>query len=100
LRPDQPLTLVREPTNPRNPQAVRIDWRGRKLSYVPRRREIGNVPDIFWASILPLTGSRANKAKLHGADLCPNSYGNGESVITPRMADCRHYPVGKHLFSG
>lgn len=31
------LTLVREPDNGYDPQAVRIDWRGHTLGYVPRR---------------------------------------------------------------
>jgi hypothetical protein len=30
------LELVREPDNPYDPNAVRIDWRGRKLGYLPR----------------------------------------------------------------
>lgn len=30
------LTLVREPDNAYDPRAVRIDWRGHKLGYVPR----------------------------------------------------------------
>ena len=37
LRPGQALTLVREPDNPHDPKAVRIDWRGHKLGYLPRR---------------------------------------------------------------
>ena len=36
LQPGQPLRLVREPDNPYDPLAVRIDWRGRKLGYLPR----------------------------------------------------------------
>ena len=32
-----PLELVREPDNPSDANAVRVDWRGRKLGYVPRR---------------------------------------------------------------
>lgn len=36
LREGQPLTLIREPDNPRDPRAVRVDWRGRKLGYLPR----------------------------------------------------------------
>jgi hypothetical protein len=32
-----PLELVREPDNPYDANAVRVDWRGRKLGYVPRR---------------------------------------------------------------
>jgi len=31
------LALVREPANPHDPNAVRIEWRGRMLGYVPRR---------------------------------------------------------------
>jgi hypothetical protein len=31
------LTLVREADNPHDAHAVRIEWRGRKLGYVPRR---------------------------------------------------------------
>lgn len=31
------LTLVREPDNPHDARAVRVEWRGHKLGYVPRR---------------------------------------------------------------
>lgn len=31
------LTLVREPHNPHDPLAVRVEWKGNKLGYVPRR---------------------------------------------------------------
>jgi hypothetical protein len=31
------LELVREPDNPYDPNAVRIEWRGLKLGYLPRR---------------------------------------------------------------
>jgi HIRAN domain len=31
------LELVREAENPFDPNAVRVEWRGRKLGYVPRR---------------------------------------------------------------
>ena len=31
------LELVREPDNPHDANAVRVEWRGRKLGYVPRR---------------------------------------------------------------
>lgn len=36
LAAGEPLALVREPTNPYDERAVRIDWRGRKLGYLPR----------------------------------------------------------------
>lgn len=31
------LTLVREPGNPHDANAIRLEWKGRKLGYVPRR---------------------------------------------------------------
>lgn len=36
LTPGDALQLVREPDNPYDARAVRIDWRGHKLGYVPR----------------------------------------------------------------
>ncbi len=36
LRVGDALELVREPDNPYDRNAVRVDWRGRKLGYVPR----------------------------------------------------------------
>ncbi|MHB1429062.1 MAG: HIRAN domain-containing protein [Rhodocyclaceae bacterium] len=30
------LTLVREPQNPHDARAVRVEWRGRQLGYLPR----------------------------------------------------------------
>jgi HIRAN domain len=36
LRHGDALELVREPDNPHDRNAVRVDWRGRKLGYVPR----------------------------------------------------------------
>ncbi|TYO97626.1 HIRAN domain-containing protein [Geothermobacter ehrlichii] len=37
LRPGQTLQLRAEPDNPHDAFAVRIEWNGRKLGYVPRR---------------------------------------------------------------
>jgi hypothetical protein len=37
LRTGDALELVREADNPHDANAVRIDWRGRRLGYVPRR---------------------------------------------------------------
>jgi hypothetical protein len=37
LRSGDTLSLVREPGNAFDPHAVRVEWRGRKLGYVPRR---------------------------------------------------------------
>lgn len=36
LAPGQPLELVREPGNPYDGRAVRVEWQGRKLGYIPR----------------------------------------------------------------
>lgn len=36
LTPGDALQLVRKPANPYDARAVRIDWRGHKLGYVPR----------------------------------------------------------------
>jgi hypothetical protein len=37
MRVGDALALVREPDNPHDPNAVRVEWRGHKLGYVPRR---------------------------------------------------------------
>ena len=37
LREGDALELVREPDNPYDANAVRVDWQGHKLGYVPRR---------------------------------------------------------------
>lgn len=34
------LELVREPDNPYDAKAVRVEWRGQKLGYVPRRENV------------------------------------------------------------
>jgi hypothetical protein len=36
LAPGDALALVREPTNPDDPDAVRVEWQGRLLGYLPR----------------------------------------------------------------
>ena len=36
LKVGDPLTLVREPGNPHDTRAVRVEWNGRMLGYVPR----------------------------------------------------------------
>jgi hypothetical protein len=38
LRIGDALELRREVDNPYDPNAVRVEWRGRKLGYVPRRQ--------------------------------------------------------------
>ena len=36
LRVGDALILIREPDNPHDRNAVRVEWRGRKLGYLPR----------------------------------------------------------------
>lgn len=36
MRPGDRLTMVREADNPHDANAVRIEWRGQKLGYLPR----------------------------------------------------------------
>lgn len=38
LRVGDPLRLIREPDNPHDPRAVRIDWNDHPLGYLPRRQ--------------------------------------------------------------
>jgi len=45
LRQGDELTLVREPDNAFDKNAVRVEWRGRKLGYVPRRENAA----LAWA---------------------------------------------------
>lgn len=37
MRAGDALALVREPANPHDSNAIRLEWRGRMLGYVPRR---------------------------------------------------------------
>jgi hypothetical protein len=37
IKVGDPLTLAREPENAHDSYAVRVEWRGQKLGYVPRR---------------------------------------------------------------
>ena len=45
LRTGDPLKLERESDNPFDANAVRVEWRGRKLGYVPRRENAA----LAWA---------------------------------------------------
>ena len=45
LREGDPLALRREPENRHDPNAVRVEWRGHMLGYVPRR----NNAALAWA---------------------------------------------------
>ena len=38
MRVGDRLQLVREPENPHDGKAIRVDWQGQKLGYVPRKQ--------------------------------------------------------------
>ena len=40
MRIGDPLILQREPTNPHDPQAVRVAWRGVPIGYAPRAENV------------------------------------------------------------
>ena len=42
MREGDRLALIREPDNPHDPLAIRVEWRGEKLGYLPRA-ENGDV---------------------------------------------------------
>lgn len=47
MRVGDALTLTREPDNPYDAKAIRVEWRGSKLGYVPRREnaDIARIMD-------------------------------------------------------
>ncbi len=55
----QSLQLIREPNNPYDTRAVRVDWRGQRLGYIPARQNhaVAQVADrgqILYARIASL----------------------------------------------
>lgn len=46
MRVGDQLVLVREPDNPHDARAVRVEWHGHKIGYVPRR-ENGDVARLL-----------------------------------------------------
>jgi hypothetical protein len=47
MREGDRLALIREPDNPHDPFAIRVEWRGEKLGYLPRadNREVAGEMD-------------------------------------------------------
>lgn len=46
IRLDDRLELVREADNPHDARAVRVEWRGRKLGYLPRAENRGVAAEM------------------------------------------------------
>ena len=63
LKPGDRLELVREPANPFDANAVRVEWRGVKLGYVPRRDNaaVARQMDRGVALEARLAGARENR---------------------------------------
>lgn len=64
LRAGDNLQLVREPDNAFDPSAVRVEWRGRMLGYVPRR----DNEALAWA----LDRGETLRARISRAEWHPN----------------------------
>jgi hypothetical protein len=64
MRAGDALTLVREPGNAFDANAVRVEWRGVKLGYVPRR----DNPALAWA----LDRGEVLHARISRAEWHPN----------------------------
>ena len=63
LKPGDRLELVREPDNPYDANAVRVEWRGVKLGYVPRRDNAAVARQMNHGAALEarLAGLRENR---------------------------------------
>ncbi|HSF20536.1 MAG TPA: HIRAN domain-containing protein [Burkholderiales bacterium] len=63
LKPGDRLELVREPANPYDVNAVRVEWRGVKLGYVPRRDNAAVARQMDRGVVLAarLAGARQNR---------------------------------------
>jgi len=63
LKPGDRLELVREPENPYDANAVRVEWRGVKLGYVPRRDNAAVARQMDHGAALEarLAGLRENR---------------------------------------
>ena len=57
------LTLVREPDNAYDPRAVRVDWNGHKLGYVPRAENEAVARQLDLGNRLEARIVRMNKSR-------------------------------------
>ena len=61
LRFGDALDLVREDDNSHDPNAVRVEWRGRKLGYVPRRENAALAWGLDRGTVLRARVSRLSE---------------------------------------
>ena len=64
LRVGEPRALLREPDNPYDANAVRVEWRGRRLGQVPQRETAA----LAWA----IDRGMALRARIAGLEPHPN----------------------------
>jgi hypothetical protein len=69
MKEGEPLALVREPENPYDMNAVRVDWNGHPLGYIPRTENAAIARQMdhgnkLQARITKLTRYRNNHRKL------------------------------------
>jgi len=69
MKEGESLVLVREPDNPHDMNAVRVDWKGRPLGYIPRTENAAVARQMdrgskLQARITKLTRYRNNHRKL------------------------------------
>ena len=63
LKVGDALTLVREPDNPHDPRAVRVDWNGHVLGYVPRAENESVARQLDLGNRLEARIVRLNKSR-------------------------------------
>ncbi len=63
LKVGDALTLVREPDNPHDPRAVRLDWNGHVLGYVPRAENEAVARQLDRGNRLEARIVRLNKSR-------------------------------------
>ncbi|MGB0723539.1 MAG: HIRAN domain-containing protein [Gammaproteobacteria bacterium] len=80
LAPGARLTLVREPENPHDANAVRVDWQGVKLGYLPRavNAAIARALDAMANASSP---GDALEARVHSVDMASDRYNPVQLVI-------------------
>jgi hypothetical protein len=63
LQAGDPLTLVREPDNPHDRNAVRVEWQGRQLGYLPRAENAAIAVELDRGARVEARIARLREAK-------------------------------------
>lgn len=63
MRVGDALELVREPANPHDANAVRVEWQGRLLGYVPRRENAAVARQLDRGTMLHARISRLQQSR-------------------------------------